>query len=409
MTTPDSANPLWPRLRLVLIGLLLLLAAAYLGKGFYVLTCGRGGTAPDLQSRHNELRYVLQHQNPYDISALAVREEGLPARLLAATPPTIDPVIGPLSHGSGYPPWAFLWNFLFVWPVPLHVLRVTFALLNLAALAALTVWLRQLSLPLGRPTANLATAAFLALSAHCSTLINGQFTLLLLALMAATVWLAHRRHEWSAGVCFALTLMKPTMVAPLAMALLLQRKWITLAVAAGLTALATAFISGWVDANPLAMAAQMMEQTSRVTETSYSLFEVLLRLGLPPQPTLLLCGLGGIALTVWLLRRPAPTPLPPELYILAVTGTIARLHIYHRTYDNSLVGFLLIALLLQAVHRPSLNRWALALAVGISLWLPGSLCALMAVRVAQLTLWTFGLWVLTRPPELTLASRPVAG
>jgi len=94
---------------------------------------------------------------------------------------------------------------------------------------------------------------------------------------------------------------------------------------------------------------------------------------------------------------------PPVAF--AIAGVAARLWTYHKTYDDLIVGFVLVALARVAVMvsgRRKLVAAALFLLVGASLWVPPRVGATELFRPAKLVAWlagVAGVVVFAREPE----------
>ncbi|MEM1366880.1 MAG: glycosyltransferase family 87 protein, partial [Cyanobacteria bacterium P01_H01_bin.15] len=180
--------------------LLLLLSSLYLGKGFYQLAIANFGdglnlqrNAQDLFARWQEQYYVLQGHYPY-----FVREGSL----------HVNFEIGPVKSG-GYPPWAF-WTALFLvpswsWPAT----RLYFTLLNLVALGVVGVFSYRVGAAYGRSQGLLALGSVLAISANTTTLNNGQYGLVLNALLIGMYCLLEQRRGILAGLVLAIAFIKP--------------------------------------------------------------------------------------------------------------------------------------------------------------------------------------------------------
>jgi Glycosyltransferase family 87 len=72
-----------------------------------------------------------------------------------------------------------------------------------------------------------------------SVAYRGQWGLILLLPLLLAVWLEQRRHPVAAGVCLAVTLIKPTTALPLIGLFVLRRAWVALGTGAGLTTAAS--------------------------------------------------------------------------------------------------------------------------------------------------------------------------
>ena len=81
---------------------------------------------------------------------------------------------------------------------------------------------------------------------------------------------------------------------------------------------------------------------------------------------------------------------------LAIAGLAARLFTYHRPYDDLLLVFLLVALTVRWMKRPTPSLEMATLAVGLSLWLPLGFGWKWPFAAMQHLCWVSGAVVLTR-------------
>lgn len=357
---------------------------------FFCLYTGRGlylsGISPalplDFSLRWAEQKDVATGINPYQVS-----ERLYQARQETAAGGHPGPV--PESHvktwiGSGYPPWAFFWANLFIPPLDVRWSRHWFFAANLLALGVLAAFAWR-SMPEDSSKFHRAFACSATLSANAigTTLGNGQWGLILMALLIGTSWTAGKARGLPSGFLFAVALLKPTFSFATAGALAGNGQWRSLATALTLT-LAAAWAVAWhVGTTPQAMVGQMFEQSSRWEDLSYSLPDGLHALGLPRTPTLLFCLAGGTLLSFWLSRRSSGYPLA----CLAITGVVARVFTYHQLYNNVLIVFLVIWLTRRYVTHHRLSDLTGLCLVMASLWIPGRFTHSGPVQCTQIAIW----------------------
>ena len=149
------------------------------------------------------------------------------------------------SHGAlpfNSPPWLAA-LVVPLGPLPLAVAFTLFALLALAALC-LAVWRLAWG---GAGTRLVATLLVLTAWPTVMAAIRGQSTLLVAGLLGLSMASSLGRHTLRAGAYLGLAALKPTLMPVLAVRLLVERRWRTLAVAAavvgGLIILAAVVVS----------------------------------------------------------------------------------------------------------------------------------------------------------------------
>jgi hypothetical protein len=252
------------------------------------------------------------------------------------------------SLHSGYPPatYVLLWpllGWLSPWPA-----RWLWAIVNLTVLAfSFRFVLRHSSAKDGRERA-LFVLMLLAPYAVPGTLGNGQLGTLLLPAIVTALWLLEPGHppSWSRDLLAAALLvfasMKPSLTAPFFWIVLLRPRRLrpTILVAVGyaaVTALAQAFRS-----RPfLVELAELLRhgESTMINDGQGYVPLWMAQMGLGRWH---LVGSAAVlaALGVWVARNRVA-----DLWrVLGVTGIAARVWMYHRPYDDSLVLFATIAL-----------------------------------------------------------------
>jgi len=187
------------------IAVLFLVAAAYHGRGYYLLAVHET-TASDLNDRWREQQSIIcgatadlkgqritREQQEALVPKYGFRVESNPAR-------------------GGYPPWSFLPGYVF-YGLPWPMTRIWFALLNLVLTTGIVVWLRQASrFQFPRPavsTSLLPLAAILAVSGFTRTLSMGQYGIICLGSLVGALVLAEvsgKRADTGAGLLLGIAL-----------------------------------------------------------------------------------------------------------------------------------------------------------------------------------------------------------
>jgi hypothetical protein len=350
----------------------------------------------DLLWRWREERYLLQRQNPFDVVDRQLDElHGLPPRHIARNN-RLDPRIG-LPTPGGYPPWALLTNFAFVYPGSIRIGIVYIDLLNLASIAITAAWAYWLARSYGRDRAVFLAAAVLAMFSNGSTIRIGQLGLIVnLALLG--LWLADEAG-WPicAGICLVVAASKPTISWLFALRPVVRRWWVSLAFAAALLAGESCVIWAITRTNPLEMMSQNLHQSQEFAALGFGPLTILLALGAPKALTtasLMIVSLGAAALIAFRLRE------APPLVFFACAALIGRLCTYHHQYDDVMLVFALVHLGLLWFKKPT---WMIGLAfwsLGLTVWAPLRYSDYtLAVQAVISVIWVYGLFVTLIEPE----------
>jgi hypothetical protein len=182
-------------------------AIPYWTKGFRYLIDGPGGQgAIDLRLRWVEQRYVLNRQNPYDVD-FAGEQSVKPAAVWNGRNASVLSEVGPPASVD-YPPWSYFSGYLFFWP-SWRSTRIYYAGIQLLCL----VWLIRWAFLQGRSVdvscAAFCAAGMAATASFCTTLANGQYGILVLALLAASMHLDEIGWPYAAGMLAGVACLKP--------------------------------------------------------------------------------------------------------------------------------------------------------------------------------------------------------
>lgn len=393
------------------IGCLLLLAGAYHAKGVYHLTVGTEyGDAVDLRLRWCEQHYMLRGRNPFDVWAVHAsrpRQQGVIPRETGRSS-AIDPDLSVCD--PAHPPWGYVSGALFFFPSwPLA--RWYFACLSLGASLAIGTWAWRQGRAHQRQTAWLWAAAVLAIGGSATALEVGQYGILLTACLVATLWCAESQRPMLGGLCLGIAMAKPTIAGPFMGALILQRHWQLVASALLYMLLASGVAWLMTATSPVELLQQLLLVGATIAEEgTLSPIKAFTSLGMGPTGATLLTmavvvGVG-MMLIYWSGSRHG-------LYGFAVAAVTARLWTYHKTYDNVMLIFTLLALGELAYRRPDTRFPMVAFYVmGASLWLPGRLSHLWLVQLIQLVVWLVAVYVVQRyymtwpqPPQASTGSQ----
>lgn len=364
--------------RLILAWVLALcaLGGAYQTKGNIGLVAGSAtGDAIDLKNRDLEQAFFAGGTNPYD-------------RMVGSQPP-----------------WGYAFGQVLVWP-GWPAVRAYFAVLNLIALLFLMWWAYHAPRDAPVESRLLLMASVLAFGGSCTATEVGQVSIIVTALLAGALWCDRTGRQYLCGLLVALSLIKPTISVPFAIALLVTMRMRAAAAAAAYGAVATAIAWLVVGVSPLQMLRQMAASASSfVHDGTLGLVDVASAMGASPQAVVwlpLLVAIPGIVLMIW--TRPS---LPLAFATAAVWG---RLWTYHKSYDDVMLVFVLVPLGVYALsHRPTRSTVAAFVAMGLLAWMPGQLLARAEIQVLQLLVWPVALAILiarSRHRELVLVAPP---
>ncbi len=374
--------------RIILIANLIVacsVAAIFTGRGIFLL--GFSNEKPnDLALRWREQHYISKGQNPYDISEHLYQKDigEQPSEKVVI----LDSKLGGTPIASGYPPWAFFWSNVFIPPLEWAVTRTWFFIANLAALGLIGGFAWK-----NTPESKLSHRLFMvscALSANSvgTTLGNGQWGLILCALLVLIPLQLDKGKWWAPALYYAFTLLKPTFSFTHVVMMWRRKAWPAFLLAGTLTAVVTMVISWQVKTNPLMMISQMLEQTARWDDISYSIADAIVALGIHRGAVMLGCMTLAVALS-WAMLRGIRADAILEL---AVCGTLARVFTYHQLYDNVLIIFLVLASAQLFLKKGRWNDLTILGLLLVSVWLPGRFTGLVPVQVFQISIWTASLY-----------------
>ncbi|WP_193880566.1 glycosyltransferase family 87 protein [Coleofasciculus sp. LEGE 07092] len=321
-----------------------MLSLTYLTQGFYSLTIAENG-ANDLLARWQEQQYIYRGIYPY-----AAR----------AGSPDIVPAIGAIKSG-GYPPWAFFSGFFFLPPLNWQLTRFYHGILNLISLAILAFFAYRIGCPYGKSKAFFALSASLALTGHKLTLELGQYGIILNALLIGTFWLLKKYKNSWAGLLLGIAMMKPNISGLYFFVLIIRRRTkaiLTCSLYLTLTSLAIGLVTQF---NPIKMLIRILKDSKYFADKGYSGINIITNLGFDPKMATLLLGFGGvlgITIIFYIWRNHS------LLTLFATASVVGRIFVYHRSYDNIMLIFLLLCLIRMTFrHSHQLNILVLTLTI----------------------------------------------
>jgi hypothetical protein len=374
------------------LALLALLAAAVIVRGLVLLGLAEAGK--DLHQRFDEWR--LFRDQIYPSPHLADAEaRALPHFRTTVYLPWALPLFGLLFAGGGM--------------VQGKLLISTFSLAALALMAAIG-W-RTLR-PLGRKAGWLGLLTPLAIAGNSNGLAHGQFSLLCMGLISLQWLLLERRHPLSAGLCWALAMLKPQIALPFVLPLLQRRNWAGLVAGTGLLVA----LSGVALFHTRTAAGELLISWFRILPSFIStghpnLLAMLLSLKIP-STRLILYGLAVLLITI----TAAITLLGAQsrfrsfaqqtwqklnnhpLELAGVCGLVGLLSFYHLNYDNIMLFPALLALLRASLREPCWGNLMISIPLALSSWTPLRLQdSIPGISTLNVLIWSLsGIWLLWR-------------
>jgi hypothetical protein len=349
------------------------LAGAYQVKGNLDLIWGtEPSSAIDLRNRDIEQSYFLQGRNPFDY------------------------------FDGSQPPWGYPVGVAMTWP-EWPVVRAYFAVLNVIALAFLMAWAYAESRDAPVAARLLLMAAVAAFGGSCTATEVGQISIIVTALLAGALWCDHRNHSYWCGLLVGLALIKPTISAPFAIALVIAGRFRAAAAAAGYAAAATAVTWTVTGDSPLRMLEQMAAGAAKYVDAgTLGVMDALAAFGVVSSAQVAMTPLvvSVPALAVMWLHRHSLT------LAFAVAAVWGRLWTYHKSYDDVMLALVLVPLGVVAFTTRSRSVWAAFAALGAVSWIPGRLLALTPVQLLQLAIWPVALMALVAASRLRVAPAP---
>jgi hypothetical protein len=374
---------------------LLILALAYYARGANYLVWGKARSdAVDLRMRWSEEQYFLRGQNPYDMwlaHSPSARRAGLTQD--TARRAEVAPDLG--TSDPAHPPWAYVTGLLLLWP-KWPAVRVYYLLLNTIGLIVIAVVAAALVDSRRREVRWLAASGALAMGSVSATLGVGQYGIIVVALLAAALWFAERRHWARTGLLLALSLVKPTLSGPFCLVPWTSRRWTAAAAMAGYLVVASGVTWLVVGVNPVVMLMQLHRVGAVFGEDgNLSAAEVLFAAGVDRQlatSVALVVVIVPACLALFALRSASP------VVTFAVAAVAARFWSYHKSYDNLVLVFVLIALARLWSEAPAGTMRKVTgltwLAMGITLWVPPRATTDWQFLLVQLTIWLVAIGLL---------------
>ncbi len=347
--------------------LLILLGLIYLSAGFYDLLINQD-KAFDLLLRWKEQQYIYQGVYPYD----AMKGS-----------PNIIPEIGVIDSG-GYPPWSFFTAFIFFPPISWELTRIYHALLNTFSILVSAIFAYRIGLPYSRAEALFCLTAILAIASNKSTLMMGQYGIIINALLILMFWLIQKNKNIWAGLVLGIAMVKPNISAPFFLILMIHKRFKAIFAFSLYIILGSIYIWIITKLSPIYMLNKIFGQSKYFADKGYSAIGFVTALGLDPKQATLLLGIIGlfaVSVIIYLCRNYS------LLNLFAICSVIGRVFIYHRHYDNIMLMFLLLAIIKIYLVNPKKLNVFFVIVVGVSLWFPARIIDYVNLELLQIMIW----------------------
>ena len=373
-------------IRYGLIPLTVLLAILYLSNG-YRNALLLPGESYDLRLRYQEQQYIIKRENPNYVYEVL---RGYPGANALKIDPTID--LTPVTAGGGgYPPWAYFTALFLVPAINWPVTKLFFAILNAFSLGIMAWFTYRVTRPYGRLPALGLLTSILAMGSNSYTLGAGQYGLVVNAMIAGMARCLTAERPVGAGMLYGLSLVKPSISAPFFFVLVDQRRWS--AITAAIVYIATASVAIWAitGTDPMTMLVQMLDRRRAgglLGMGSHGPVDIALLAGISEPIALIVTAITGLVvsfLVMWAFRK------SHLIILLGTASVLGYLWTVHRTYDDVMLAFLLIAIGHLALRESTLSSGTVFALVAISLWLPPSASVIPYIGYSQLIIWIFSL------------------
>lgn len=369
----DGAEPHWRRGAVALAAALAILVAAKL-----LLTLGgwgRGWWQHDLWTLWRDQNLFWSGVYPHAAVAAQAGD------VRTAYPPMSFPLFAPwLPPGLS---WASA--------------RVWFALCQIAALGALTIFAWRRGREVDARLGWLLALAVLAVNGVRADLLFGNMALITTALLLGALLALERGRAGGAAAAWLAAMVKPQMAWLFALALWrrdTRRAWLAAALLFGASGVAACAWTGVSLARTLGAGAGEEVTKWGAWGPLNNLPVWLGALGLSPQVALAAGALLALGAGAWAVTRPGLRG--DWLGQFAVLGLVNRVGVYHNYCDDVLLVFALVWLGRRAWRGRTGDRACWLALAGAAAW-PGAGSADAAVKIALLLVWAAGAaWIVRR-------------
>lgn len=325
---------------------------AYLTKGVYVgCTSPMGGW--DLRIRQKE--YLCFARRIYPNSHLVSAGKS------------------PAKVHSLYPPYAFPLFSCFFGSGSFQAALFTIQMFSLMAIS-LMMWQGASVLEWFGPQAAAFGAVLApACAGNCEGLAEGQFSMMCMGFITLQVFFLGRGRPLLAGLCWAISMIKPQIGLPFTLLFLVRREWLGLLAGSWALLLLSAFSLAWTNVKlwDLLQAFLKFEKLSFVMDDPYSASIWVQATRLDPRLAMglalgLLLALSGFAVARDLRSRLSLLPAA------GLCGACGYLLFYHRFYDGIVLYPLLLVMVQKCFKGGNILERVVTVLLALSLCLPQS-------------------------------------
>ncbi|MGB3758005.1 MAG: glycosyltransferase family 87 protein, partial [Rivularia sp. (in: cyanobacteria)] len=275
-------------------------------------------------------------------------------------------------------------GFVFFPPIPLQLTRLYHALLNLVSIIVSAIFAYRIGLAYSKRKALFSLAAILAIASNKSTLMMGQYGIIINALLILMFWLIQKNKNIWAGLIFGVAMVKPNISAPFFLILMIHKRFKAIFAFSLYIILGSIYIWIITKINPIYMLNKIFGQSKYFADKGYSAIGFVTALGFDPKEATLLLGIIGlfaVSLIIYLCRNYS------LLNLFAICSVIGRVFIYHRHYDNIMLMFLLLAIIKIYLVNPKEINVFFVIMVGITLWFPARIIDYINFELLQIMIW----------------------
>jgi hypothetical protein len=328
--------------------------------GFYTLVVDTSISYPvDLRLRWIEQGMIRQGLNP--------QEHTYPEHLLP------ELIIGQRNVRGNYPPWSYATGLVLAPPISWQAVRITFACVNLLAIAGVAYWAFCQGENLEKGWGLVTAVSVLAAFPFCVCLSYGQYSIVVLAMLVACLELLRRDHMAAAGVALGIAAVKPQLaglfiLVPLIYPFAFHKKLRFLLGAAMYLAVASCAIAWYVNSTPWEMLAGPANESVKFFRLSNNPLIIWSSelFGFSLGSKLLAVFVAGICALLLLVVRQQEDLMKG----FAISAILALYWSYSRHYDVLLLTIPLLVLLRLWKTRNAGPAVVAFLALGLLLWCP---------------------------------------
>ena len=275
-----------------------------------------------------------------------------------------------------YPPYALTMFAVFFEPFGKVQGRIIIELLSLVSLIAIGGYGYRLLRDAGPAAAGLGGVAAWAISGNGNALALSQFSILCAGALLMQITALERGRPLAAGAWWALAMLKPQIGLAFAGLFLARRKWRGLLFGLGILGALSLIACWWTEVPPLAVIDFWLFRMNMLFASETSLAGRLSE-ALGVSPRMLHVAAGGVmlaAIALLMAREPRRIDFGAEpLFQGGTASLVGGVLLYHLFYDNAMMFPLLFSIFAVAGRRPTAGRLAIALCMGLSLWVPQQL------------------------------------